>query len=313
MTTLRHARGRSEPPVTCEEVLQVGRARVEELDATHSPVPVRATHAGWLVPVQLVSAAGLAMFIGAVLALHGLRRDLDPADHTMSEYALGSYGWLMRTAFCVLGVGMLATAASLSQRAFAPWRRAGLGLLVGTGFGLFLDAAYNTDRLGVPETPDGAVHAAGTWIIFLTLPVAAVVLGSDNTHSTVGACQSRWLRVLGPAQLVALIAFKGSPLAYRGLVERIGIILALATLAVLQSVYLSSALGKLRGRREASVGGSPSGPVSLSLDDRRFSPGAVVLGAKGAFAEDGVGGSFAPDGGAGSFAADTEPVPLNRS
>ncbi len=249
--------------------------QVEAPDSLGDRVDHPSKEGRWFCALELASVAGLGLFIAAVVALHGLRRDLNPAEHTMSEYSLGSYGWLMRAAFGTLGVGVLATAASLRHRCeLPPWRGVGIVLLVGTAGGLFLDAAYNTDRLGVAETPDGAVHAAGTWIIFLTLPFAAVLLGSDVTGRAVGPRQSTWLQILGPAQVVALVGFKISPLAYRGLAERTGIVFALITLAALQSEYLPSPGWRL-GHGPESVGSrQPSSyQIVTPLGDRLAPPG----------------------------------------
>jgi hypothetical protein len=186
-----------------------------------------------------LSLAGLATFVAIVLAFHGLRDDLNPAEHTVSEYSLGAYGWLMRAAFAALGCGVLATAVSLRLR-FEPsarWR-VGFLLLALAAIGLFLDAGYNTDHPRVPETPDGTVHGVGMLIVCLTLPAAAFVLGSALAQNS-RATRARWLTLLGAGQLVAILGFEVSPTAARGLIERIAIALAVSALALLQSASRS--------------------------------------------------------------------------
>lgn len=195
----------------------------------------------WLRLVHLAGWVGITAFVVVVLAFHGLRGDLNPAEHTVSEYSLGSYGWLMRVAFGTLGLGALATALGLRFR-FEPsaWRQVGILALAGTAIGLFLDAAFNTDHLRVPETFDGTLHGDGMLIVCLTLPAVAFTLGRDFVHSSSSA-RARWLLALGPAQLVAIFGFEVSPLAYRGLAERLAITLGVATLALSQSLTVSSA------------------------------------------------------------------------
>jgi hypothetical protein len=190
--------------------------------------------------LDAVSLAGLTTFVTAILALHGLRPDFNPAEHTISEYSLGSYGWLMRAAFCALGFAALATAVRLRLR-FEPkgWPRAGRFLLGGMAVGLFLDAAFNTDRLHVPETVNGAVHSVGTWTLALTLPAAAFILGSHYRRMEHWISTARWLQLLSGAQIVAIVAFEISPNVYRGLAERMVTLLAVATMAVLH--HLASA------------------------------------------------------------------------
>jgi hypothetical protein len=183
-----------------------------------------------------VSFVGTAVFILAVAALHGLRADLDPVQHTISEYSLGKFGWLMRAAFGALGISVIATAESVRER-FEPtaWRNIGLLFLIGTAAGLILDAAYNTDHLRVPETFDGSVHGDGMFIVCLTLPTAALILGTDFARPTLPLPLARWLQVLAVAQGVAVIAFATSPIAYRGLTERVAVTFGIASLAALQA------------------------------------------------------------------------------
>jgi hypothetical protein len=201
----------------------------------------------WLRLNRRMSIAGLAVFVAAVLALHGLRGDLNPAEHTISEYSLGAYGWLMRAAFAALGLSVLATAESLRLRfeLSSSWS-VGLFLLAFAAVGLFLDAGYNTDHPRVPETPDGTVHGVGMLIVCLSLPAASYLLGSALVgHSA--ALQARWLRLLAAGQVIAILGFEMSPASWRGLMERIAITMAVAALALLQS-----------------AAHSPLGPIGMS-------------------------------------------------
>ena len=59
-------------------------------------LPRLAQRSDWIGLIRFVSVTGLAVFVVAVVALHGLRGDLNPAEHTISHYSLGDYGWLMR-------------------------------------------------------------------------------------------------------------------------------------------------------------------------------------------------------------------------
>jgi Protein of unknown function (DUF998) len=194
----------------------------------------------WLRLVRLVSLAGIVGFVGAVAALHGLRGDLNPFEQTISEYSLGRYGWLMRGAFGAFGLAVLAIAIGVCLE-FEPSisRLVGLGLLVAAAVGLFLDAGFNTDRLGVAETFDGAVHGDGMLILCLTLPSAAYVLGSGFVSSG-WAFRARVLQALGPAQVVAILGFEASPMTSRGLMERIAVGLGVASCALVHSILHSA-------------------------------------------------------------------------
>jgi hypothetical protein len=183
-----------------------------------------------------MSLAGIVAFLVALVALHVLRGDLDPAQHTISQYSFGRYGWLMRVGFALLGLGVTATAASLlSIVEPSPWRYVGHLLLIGTAVGLLLDAGFNTDRPRVSETFDGALHGDGTLIVCLTLPAVALILGSDFVRSSVDRSRARWLQVLGAGQYVAILGFQFGPRSYHGLLERLAVAMGLVTLALLSS------------------------------------------------------------------------------
>jgi hypothetical protein len=220
-----------------------------------------AVRALWLGRLQLLSVAGLSAFAVAILALHGLRADLNPAEHTISEYSLGSYGWLMRAAFLALGVGALATAASfrISGVASGGSRHVGPLLLVGTAFGSFLDTGFNTDHLRVPETVDGTVHSVGTAILVLALPGAAFVFGSDFVRNSTSTLKATLLLVLAATQLGAIVLFEMSPVTMRGWAERLVTVLAVATLGLLQVL---SRTNERAGRPRTATQQSPTGALS---------------------------------------------------
>jgi hypothetical protein len=190
----------------------------------------------WPGRLQLVSVAGLSAFVVAVLALHGIQANLNPAEHTISEYSLGSYGWLMRAAFVAVGVGTLATALMLHLRCGATgvWRHVAPLMLAGAAIGAFLVAGFNTDYLRVPETVHGTVHGVGTAIFVLALPGAAFVIGSDFFRNPSLGPRAIVLLMLGVAQLGAIVLFEHSPTSERGWSERLVSVLAIATLGLMQ-------------------------------------------------------------------------------
>jgi len=187
--------------------------------------------------VRLLGYGGIAAFVGGVVALHGLRANLDPTSHTISEYSLGDYGWLMRVAFGSLGLGVAATAIGLRWSfGSSLWRWLGYLSLAATAVGLFLDAGYNTDRPGVSETFDGSVHGDGMLIVCLSLPAATYILGRELSRFTPRLQQTKMLQALGPAQLVGVLGFEISPPAWRGATERIAVTMGVVGVALLQSL-----------------------------------------------------------------------------
>jgi hypothetical protein len=235
-----------------------------------------------LRPLRFLGFAGMSGFVAAVLALHVLQPTMNPAEDTISDYALGSYGWLMRLAFFALGIGTLTTLAAIWLRYERSLRqRLGVALLAGTAIGLFLDSGYNTDRPHVPATLDGMVHGVGTWVLALTLPGAAFILGSYRAHTSLPTLRARGIQALGVAQLAAMVVFELSPDAYRGLSERVVALLVVATVASLHAstALLAERQPEREGERRAFAQVDREAPVTdasgSSVGAERLQPPAL--------------------------------------
>jgi hypothetical protein len=105
-----------------------------------------------------------AVFVAVLGALHGLKADLDPSWHFLSEYAIGRWGWLMQGAFLALAVANLGTFAAIR-----PWLRTTAGkigsalFLAGTA-GTVLAGLCVTDPINTPpeaQTLSGTLHNLG--------------------------------------------------------------------------------------------------------------------------------------------------------
>lgn len=118
-----------------------------------------------------VVGLGAGWFVLAVLLLHPLKsNDYDFSAQTISEFAVGRYGFLMTSAFVALGVAELTLAIAL-------WHAAGARLgpilqIVGALVDL-TSAVFEADLLGSPETTHGAIHdgvgAVGALLVIPTL------------------------------------------------------------------------------------------------------------------------------------------------
>jgi len=125
--------------------------------------------ASWL---RRVSVALLAAALACILALHVVRRDLAPARHRISEYALGPYGELMAVAFVGLGAGLLALAWPLA-RAAAPWSLVVLVVVGADGAGMVVSGIFRTDPERSGVTTD-AIHSYAS--AFSTLALIGMAL-----------------------------------------------------------------------------------------------------------------------------------------
>jgi hypothetical protein len=117
--------------------------------------------------LRLVSIALLGAALAFIVVLHVVRRDLEPAQHRISEYALGPHGELMAIAFVCLGAGVLALAWPLA-RAAAPWSRVVLVVVTASGLGMVISGIFRTDPQRSGVTTD-AIHSYASAISTMAL------------------------------------------------------------------------------------------------------------------------------------------------
>lgn len=91
------------------DMKEVSRAAGAHTDYRASRTDRRAYLTAW------ISLVGVGTFMVGVLLLHLLKRDLNPAQHFISEYALGRFGWVQVIDFLAAGVGGIALALTLPR------------------------------------------------------------------------------------------------------------------------------------------------------------------------------------------------------
>ena len=123
--------------------------------------------------LRLVSIALLGAALACIVVLHVVRRDLEPARHRISEYALGPHGELMAAAFMCLGVGVLALAWPLA-RAAAPWSPVVLVVVTASGLGMVISGIFRTDPERSGVTTD-AIHSYASAVSTMALIGTAVL------------------------------------------------------------------------------------------------------------------------------------------
>jgi hypothetical protein len=127
-----------------------------------------------------VTVAGVAYFFVALFVEQSLRPAYNPVQATISELAVGRYGFLLTSGFYVLGTSILSMSVGLWQRVRATLAsRLGLVLLALSGVSAFIAAVFPTDLTGaVMKTTAGEIHAivAGSGYTLLILAILALTL-----------------------------------------------------------------------------------------------------------------------------------------
>jgi hypothetical membrane protein len=147
---------------------------------------------------------------GCVVALHLLRRDLDPIAQRLSAYATGPHGGVMTAAFSLLGAALLALAVALLGSAHARgWARWVPALVAVAGIGLILSGVFRTDPR-VPPPPGEILHTRASVTALIALVIAALLWSSHllaTSQAVPGARAS-----LALALVAAAAALAGPPL-----------------------------------------------------------------------------------------------------
>ena len=132
-------------------------------------VPARAAHIaiGAIVTYQLL-----------LVALIFLRPDLDPSWHTISEWAIGRYGWLMSFAFFSSAVGYAALFLTLRSELHGRLGRSGLVALLICVIGATGVSLFTTDPMPLrpPLSVRGTLHVVFGTTQLLLLPFAALLI-----------------------------------------------------------------------------------------------------------------------------------------
>ena len=86
-----------------------------------NPVTAISLTAAWL------SIAAVITYQVTLIALIFIRPDLDPSWHTISEWAIGRYGWIMSLAFLVSAVSYGSLFIAIKSQIQCIWGKVGLG------------------------------------------------------------------------------------------------------------------------------------------------------------------------------------------
>ncbi|MFB9621806.1 DUF998 domain-containing protein [Nonomuraea helvata] len=172
------------------------------------------------------AGAGIAMIV--VLELTSFD-EMNPLRRTISEHGLGPDGWIFGLAVGLLATGSAAIGVSLARKRLAGIF--GTIALMGWSVGLLMTAWFEKNDWAVGPSLHGSIHRVGSFVAFLSLPLAAVIIARPWRHRErsratlvafgLGICSVLW--VVGIATVMVIGARQGLPwwrAMPLGLVER---------------------------------------------------------------------------------------------
>jgi hypothetical protein len=147
--------------------------------------------------LALLAIVGIADFLLNIAALHFVRPDVNPVLEPMSNYAVGSYGFLLTAVEIGSSLAALALILGLYLGIAPPGRSyVGLFLLGLYGVSQLLAGIFPID-VGAETTTVGAIHNILGNIAFFSFPIAVILLslgmGKDE----------RWRSLRRPALALA--------------------------------------------------------------------------------------------------------------
>ncbi len=115
---------------------------------------------------------GAIGFVTLLVLLHFINSSVNPIWQPISEYALGTAGWLMKIAFFLLGISFLFIGLFIFKNLPKLGSKIGAILLILAAIGNFLAGIFNTDPIStLPEkvSISGQVHNSAAGLLGLML------------------------------------------------------------------------------------------------------------------------------------------------
>jgi Protein of unknown function (DUF998) len=135
-------------------------------------------------PTRIIAVMSVLCSIICVAVLHIVRTDLSPLSDRLSEYANGSYGWLMATAFVALACGIAALGIGLwASRGRDPraWGILSTALLASVG--TMLSGIFRTGDSDISE----AIHSRASTVAVVAVVALALAHSAPFARDNSGA------------------------------------------------------------------------------------------------------------------------------
>jgi hypothetical protein len=169
------------------------------------------TAAGTSTGAARLAMAAIVFYQILLIALIFLRPDLAPSWHTISEWAIGPYGWVMSSAFLISALSYAALFVMLKSQLHGGLGRLGLGILLicvigATGVGL---CTTDPMPLRFPLSTRGTFHVIFGTSQLALLPFAALLINLSLARNEAWRPARRVLLWTAGLPLVGFLSFAG--------------------------------------------------------------------------------------------------------
>jgi hypothetical protein len=158
-------------------------------DTTGSTVALSAKAA----KISVVASAASLVFLAA---LHVLSPEFNPSSRMVSEYALGSYGWVLLLMFLAWALSCIALFFAIKSQITTIGGKIGLGFLLLAAIGMIMGGLFDVNH---------DLHGLAAMIGMPSLPVAAVLISvslgrnpswSEARRSIIGTAILTWVSLV---------------------------------------------------------------------------------------------------------------------
>jgi len=127
--------------------------------------------------LAIICIIGVVLFWVILFIAQSLNPGYNPISHSVSDLALGPYGWLQTIAFFLLGLVVISLGFGLY---YGMRKKRGLRAVVvlfgAMAFGEIIAGIFRVDLVKTPLSIHALVHQIGASITAIAFPVAALVL-----------------------------------------------------------------------------------------------------------------------------------------
>ncbi|MFC0106673.1 DUF998 domain-containing protein [Kibdelosporangium aridum] len=206
---------------------------------------------------------GVAASVLTIGSLHVLppSSQVSPVRRTISEYALLEDAWVFNVGVMALAIGSFAVIAALvSRQIIKPFSPA--SILIGLwALCLIAIVVFPKNNWAIGPSFGGMIHRYASVVAFLTLPIAAIIVGRKAKAAWptwLGVLSLGWFAfILGAVMLQPVTGVRWWVAIPLGAVERGLLVTEVAAVAALACVGLSSLRSDGLGRQKPAISTPP--------------------------------------------------------